>query len=285
MLYAPINPSDLLVLENRYPWQVDAASPLGAEGVGIVEALGSDVSDLQRGQMVLPLLRGNWQSHRRLERAQVVAIPVDLPVPPVQAAMLRINPITAWLLLQASGAGPGDSLVQNGAGSSVARWIRVFAAQLAIKVIDVVRRPVSDLPGAIVDSPALAAHVRTAAGDAPLRAALDCVAGEATGRLAECLADQGRIVVFGHLSGHPLTVRSQLLTGGGLTVTGFSLRPAEARLGAEGLARLFDDLFARLRLALPDMPVARRVPVAQAFEAVAAARAGAAGRVLIDFSG
>ena len=198
--------------------------------------------------------------------------------------MLRINPATARLLLRATGAGPGDAIVQNGAGSAVGQWVRWFAAQADVAVIDVVRNPQGRLPGAITDAPDLAARVRSAAGGRPLRAALDCVAGSASGRLAECLSPGGRLMVFGHLSGEPVTIRSQVLTGGGLAVCGFSLRPAEAELGAAGVRLLFDALFEQLRDFPPDLPVHSCLPFTRIDAAIAVARAGQVGRVLINLA-
>jgi len=120
-----------------------------------------------------------------------------------------------------------------------------------------------------------------------VRAALDCVAGTASGRMAQCLSPGGRLIVFGHLSGEPLTVRSQLLTGGGLSIAGFSLRPAEQALGGAGVRTLFADLLAMLRDRPVVQPIRAIVPLSRAGEAIALARegrGGGVGRVLFDLS-
>lgn len=277
MLRAPINPADLLVIDRAYSIALDPADPLGAEGVGEVEAVGEGVTDLHPGDRVLPLRRGTWCARRLLPRTALVALPAN--VDPALAAMLRINPPTAWLLLKASGAGPGDVLVQNGATSAVAAWVRHFAPALGVTVIDVARRADPGLPDALIDGPDVAGRIHAAAGGRPIRAALDCVAGEATGRLAAALGTGGRLILFGHLSGQPIRVVSQLITGGGLSIGGFSLRPAEAALGAAGVARLFGDILAAVAASTPDLPVRATLPLARAEEAVALARDGGRGRV------
>jgi NADPH:quinone reductase-like Zn-dependent oxidoreductase len=281
MLRAPVNPADVLAINGQYSFPLDQASPLGAEGVGIVDAVGPAVNGLKRGDIVLPLTRGNWCRHRVLDQRDLVLVPPGIDHD--QAAMLRINPITASLLLDGAHVGPGDTIVQNGAGSAVARWIRFLGSRRGVAVIDVVRRANSELCDAIVDGPDLAAKVKEAA-PGPVRAVLDCVAGEATGRAAECLARGGRIMVFGHLSGAPVSVRSQLLTGGGLSITGFSLRPAEAALGRDEVQRRFAVLLALVQEGAPVVPVNTTVPLGEVDNALAIAREGAKGRVLLDLT-
>ncbi|MBW8754771.1 MAG: alcohol dehydrogenase, partial [Sphingomonadales bacterium] len=220
--------------------------------------------------------------HRLVNQRDLVVLPAGIDID--QAAMLRINPLTAWLLLDAAGVQPGEAVLQNAASSALARWLRFFAAQRGIFVVDVVRRADPELARALVDGPDLAARAKAAAGARPLRAALDCVAGEATGRAAECLAPGGRLMLFGHLSGAPIEVRSQVLTGGGLSVIGFSLRPTEAALGPERVQRLFAELFSIIGDRSPVVPVQTIIPLSNAQAAVAAARAGAKGRVLLDLT-
>lgn len=282
MAHAPVNPADLLAIDGRYSFDLPRDQPLGAEGAGVIAAVGDAVTDLRPGDLVMPLVRGNWCRHRLLARRNVVALPAGLD--PVQAAMLRINPPTAHLLLREARLRPGDALVQNGAGSAVARWVRAFAGHLGVAVIDVVRRPVPALPQALLDGEDLAERARAAAGDRPIRAALDCVAGAATERMARCLAPRGRVLLFGHLSGEPVQIRSQLLTGGGLSITGFSLRPAEAALGREGVQRMFGDLAAQYAAAPPALPVRAILPLSHAEDAIACARTPGEGRVLFDLA-
>ena len=266
MVRAPINPADLLVLDGGYSVAVDTNVPMGAESVAVVEATGAGVTDLTVGERVLPLERGNWCALRLLPRASLIAVPAGINT--AQAAMLRINPATAWLLLDALAPGPGEAIVQNAAGSAVAAWVRHFAARRGVTVVDVMRRPAG--PDALRDAPDLAKWVR-AACPLPITGALDCVAGESSGHLTACLAPGGRMMVFGHLSGRPMTVPSRLMTGGGLTVAGFSLRPAEQAVGEEGVRALFAGIFATLPSA-PTISVRATLPFARAAKAIALAR-------------
>lgn len=280
MLRSPINPADLLAVDGRYAFPASADAPLGAEGVGIVEAAGSAVEAIEVGDTVLPLTRGNWSRRRIVEEGEAVVLPAGIDLD--QAAMLRVNPLTARLLVEVAGLKAGDTLVQNAAGSAVARWVRHFAARKGIAVVDVVARANPDLPLSLVDGPDLAQEVIASNFGRPGEAALDCVAGEATGRLAACLAPGGRLVVFGHLSGAPVSVPSQLMTGRGLSVMGFSLRPHEAKLGREAVRQLFADLLSEATNGLPQVPVRGVFALSRIEEALVAARASGPGRVLLD---
>lgn len=282
MLRAPINPADLLVIDGAYAFDLAQDAPIGAEGVGTVTAVGDGVADLRPGDLVLPLSRGNWCRYRLLSLSDLVRLPAGVDL--AQAAMLRINPLTARLLTDATGAQVGQVIVQNAAASAVAAWVRAIATRMGVTVIDVARRPDEALPDAIIDGPDLAHRVKVAADGKPICAALDCIAGSASGRMAECLAPNGRLIVFGHLSGEPVSVRSQLLTGGGLTIRGFSLRPAEKALGEAGRERLLAELFALHMAERLHLPVREVVPLSRAASAVEFARMSGKGRVLLDLT-
>src|SRR3989338_5722999 len=64
VLAAPINPSDVLTLTGEYGILPPLPAIGGNEGVGRVDALGAEASNLKVGQMVLlPVGCGTWVSH------------------------------------------------------------------------------------------------------------------------------------------------------------------------------------------------------------------------------
>jgi NADPH:quinone reductase-like Zn-dependent oxidoreductase len=280
MMVAPINPADRLLIEGRYH---DASSDIiGAEGVGRVQAVGLEVEDLAPGDRVLPMTRGNWCTHRLVPRQDLVRVSADLA--DEQVAMLRINPATAFRLLRRTGLGRGQWLVQNAGSSSVARWVRLLAERQGVRVVNLVRSPDPKAgPLFLADGPELSPRVGEATeGQTPM-AALDAVAGEATGRLAECLASGGRLIVYGHLSGLPCEIPSMLLTSRGLRVSGFSLRPAEAAVPVD-----LDPLYAALAAiaAQAPEPIAEIFPIEEVDSALdLAAKSGRRGRILLRLTG
>lgn len=281
MLYSPVNPADLLTVDGTYPFPLGAMPILGAEGVGIVEATGPGVATVSPGDLVLPLSRGNWCRYRLLDAQDVVQVPPGIE--PCQAAMLRINPMTALFLLKGAVVGEGSYLIQNAAASAVGHWVRVFAHASGVSVINVVR-PASDavLPNRIEDGPDLAERIRGRVAADQVQGALDCVGGDATGRLAASVSAGARIIVFGHLSGAPAVIPTTLLTGKGLTVKGFSLRPAEASATAKIRQQAFARIFAAASDPVNRLLVRDVVPVDQVRHALELARRAGPGRVVLS---
>src|SRR6185295_4076337 len=89
--------------------------------------------------LVINLQRENWAQRRRVKAADVIGVPAGLDLR--QAAMLRINPATALLLLaDVVDLKPGDWVIQNVANSAVGRLVIRLARQRGIKTMNVVRR-------------------------------------------------------------------------------------------------------------------------------------------------
>ncbi|MEA1652855.1 2-enoyl thioester reductase domain-containing protein [Nitrospirillum sp. BR 11164] len=281
MVLAPINPADRQVISGSYAFPASYPLVLGAEGVGRVIAIGPGVQGVAEGDHVLPLSRGNWCSHRLISAWDLVIVPPTVPME--QAAVLRINPATAWRLLGQARLNAGDCVVQNGAGSSVARWIRLLAAERGVDVLNVSRaipagRSHNELW--LADGPDLARQAAQLLGGRSVPLALDCVAGPATGRLANCLSPGGQVVVFGHLSGEDCMVPSGVLTGRGIVMRGFSLRPGEGSEGHASKAALYGRLAKLASQPEAHTPITATYPLDALPAALAAAESGA-GRVLL----
>lgn len=274
MLHGPVNPADMAALDGRYTFPTPPGTPLGAEGSGIVEAVGEGVSGLAPGDLVLPLDRGNWASHRQVNASRLVRVPAGTD--PRRAALLRINPPTAWLLLRASLAAPGETIVQNGGRSSVAAWVRAFAAAKGIGVASLARNG-----GVADDGTPLVADESGIEGE--IAAALDCVAGPGTGRLATRVREGGRIIVFGHLSGEPISIASQAVTGRDLTLRGLSLRREEVKLGEDEWRRMWEDVFACAAQVMPERRVEQVLSLTD-LPAYIASPGESKGRVLVTLS-
>ena len=98
MRAAPINPADLNAIEGKYPVRPDLPATPGFEGAGVVVDLGGDVTGMTVGALViLPHSLGTWREAVAVKASELVAVPPEIA--PVHAAMLKINPMTAWRLL------------------------------------------------------------------------------------------------------------------------------------------------------------------------------------------
>jgi len=190
-----INPADLLIIEGRYPSDLTPTAPLGIEGAGRIVAVGDGVGDLVVGDGVMSLGRANWVQKLRLKAEQVIKLPAGVDI--LQAAMLKANPASAQLMLRDYvDLAEGDWVIQNAANSGVGVNLIRLARARGIRTVNVVRREslVQKLKAigadvVLVDGDGLAERVRTETRGASILLAIDAVAGPATLRLAECLAD------------------------------------------------------------------------------------------------
>src|SRR5216110_529534 len=98
VLAFPINPADLSFCRGNYRLTPNLPATPGAECVGRVTAVGAGVGDIRVGDLVSNMQRENWTQRRRIKAEDAIPLPAGLDL--AQAAMLRINPATAQLLLE-----------------------------------------------------------------------------------------------------------------------------------------------------------------------------------------
>ena len=197
VLVFPINPADISFCRGTYRLKLEPPATPGAECVGRVVAVGAGVTHVKPGGAAINLQRENWTQQRRVKGDDVIAISDGIDIQ--QAAMLRINPATALLLLTDIVAlKPGDWIIQNVANSAVGRLVIRLARPRGVKTVNVVRREslFGELKAlgadvCVVDGPDLPAAVKAQSHSAPIRLGLDAVSGRATARLSACLADGG----------------------------------------------------------------------------------------------
>lgn len=283
----PINPADLSFCRGTYRLAPALPATPGAECVGRVTAVGSEVADIKPGDLVIHMQRENWTQRRRVAATDAIPLPTGLDLK--QAAMLRINPATALCLLEDHGAlKPGDWVIQDVANSAVGRHLVVLARQKGVHTINVVRRgDVSaelrnlGADAVLEESPDLAQRAKAAAGGAPIRLGIDAISGEAFGRIADCVAEGGIAVNYGGLSGEdPKVSRSAL--GNGVTLMGFNLGRGLAKRSKEQVRALYADLAQQLREGKLHAPIDATYPIEQIKEALAhAQRRGRHGKVLV----
>ncbi len=223
----PINPAELLIIEGLYAVTPELPAELGIEGAGIVTAVGDGVTHLKAGDKVMSLDRANWRQLHKLKVEQVIALPADIDLE--QAAMLKVNPATAMLMLENYVTlQPGDWVVQNAANSAVGLNVTRLAKHLGFNVAGIVRREAAralvEDAGAdvvLIDGDDVGARFMEASGGVGARLGLDAVAGDATRRLGTCLGDGGIVVNYGFLSGDACTFTPNQLVFEDKTLTGY----------------------------------------------------------------
>ena len=251
MLACPINPAELLIIEGKYASKPALPARLGIEGAGRLLTLGEGVTGLAAGDPVMSLGRANWAEKLTLKAGEVIKAPAGIDM--AQLAMLKVNPATAHLMLISYVTlEPGDWVIQNAANSAVGVNLIRLAHARGFKTVNVVRREalieplrVAGADVVVVDGADLGARVAAATGGAAIKLAIDAVAGPATERLADCLAEAGTVVNYGLLSGAPCQLRAEQTVFKGITLTGFWLAKRMRAMTPAELAALYQDLMAR----------------------------------------
>lgn len=289
MLAAVINPADLNVIDGKYGELPELPAIIGNEGVGRVASLGPGVTGFAVGDLVLPMRSGAWCEYLIAEADEVIRLPSLLD--PFQAAMLMINPTTAWEMLgQFVDLHHDDWIVQNAANSAVGRCVIQLAKLRGIKTLNVVRRAevIDELKAlgadAVVteDCDLREEVTRLCGGSRPILA-LNAVGGASALNLANALEDGGTLVTYGAMGRQPLKIPNGLLIFRRLTFTGFWLRewkrtaqPTEKQTTLFHLA----ELVIEGKLV---QPIHRVYSLTELADAVAeAAREARSGKVLLD---
>ena len=291
MRAAPINPADLNQIEGKYPVRAELPATPGFEGAGMVVELGERVNGLTSGALViLPHNVGTWRDAVAVKAEELVVVPDGIE--PAQAAMLKINPLTAWRLLHDYvDLQKGDWLIQNAANSAAGRDVIQIAHELGYKTVNVVRRAelVDELHAeggdvVLVDGENLREEVKSATGGASIRLALNSVGGDSALRLANCLAPGGTLVSFGAMSLQPLKIPTGLLIFKDLRFRGIWINKWYDNATPSERMETFRSLFDMAARGLLKTKIEKAYPLSEVKAAVAHASQGKrSGKIIFEF--
>ena len=254
VLATPIHPSDIATIAGMYGVLPKLPAVPGNEGVGRVVRVEGEGPVKPGDTVFLPMGAGTWRTHLRAKAQRLLPVPAGADLH--QMAMLSINPPTADLLLREFvKLERGEWVIQNAANSAVGRYLISLAKLEGYKTINVVRRAdvaaeLTALGADVVleDGEDLPKRVHQATGGAPVRLAVDAVAGSATLRLGETVAPNGTVVNYGAMSGKAPSLSPAALIFKNVALRGFWLvhwlnaapREAQAALMAR-MAKLVAD--------------------------------------------
>jgi mitochondrial enoyl-[acyl-carrier protein] reductase / trans-2-enoyl-CoA reductase len=292
VLAFPINPADMGFCRGTYRLRPPLPATPGAECVGRVTAVGQGIRHVKPGDLVINLQRENWTQKRRVKGDDAIPLPAGIDLK--QAAMVRINPPTAQLMLSDFvDLEGGDWVIQNVANSAVGRLLIVLAHQRGLRTVNVVRR--AELAGelkqlgadlVVVDGADLAERVARETAGAPIRLGVEAIGGAATGRLVECVATDGTVVHYGSMSGADPVVGRSNFTYRGVRLTGFMLGRFMARRSAEKIRALYADLAEQVMTGKLHAPVDTVYPIDKIKDALAHAdKGGRNGKILVSPNG
>jgi trans-2-enoyl-CoA reductase len=267
MLAAPVNPADLNLIEGTYGVKPPLPAIPGIEGCG--EVVESRSPEFEAGDRAIVLRRaGSWASHIQISGDHLFKLPSGMD--PMQAAMLKVNPATAWRLLTGFvQPAPGSWIVQNAANSAVGRCVISLAKRLGIRTMNLVRR--AELREELLalgadevhlDEDAAVESLKASGRERPLLA-FNCVGGESALRLMNLLGPGGIHVTYGAMARRPLTVPNGLLIFKDLHFRGLWITQWIEKAPQEEIRKVYGELADAIVSGELSMPVDRVLPLAE----------------------
>ncbi len=254
-----------------------AAKPIGTDGAGEVEAIGSDVTGFKVGDRVMGRCAGAFSEMALMSTAEAMHIPANLDWEAAASVPLTGHVVFDMLVLQGRLVA-GEWLLINGVSSGVGVAALQMAKAIGAKVIGtsgsadkLARLKALGLDVAICTREAnFHDEVMTVTGGMGVNLVINTVGGSVFSEDVRCMAFEGRLAMVGYVDGQLQTNLSiEALHSKRLTLFGVSnkLRSPEQR--ASGVPRF------RLEI-LPMLADGRITPLVDkvfAFEALPAAKA------------
>ncbi len=284
---APINPSDLMFVQNQYGIRPQLPSGAGFEGMGVVDSLGAGVS-LPAGQRVSFTTLGSWSEYVVVSARGLVHVPPSIS--DEMAAQLFVNPFTAYAMIRESGVEPGDWLMLSAAGSAFGKLVIQFCKRQGIRTLGTVRRPnlIADLKALGADEiinlsqeENLSKRVKEITEGKGVGCILDAVAGDTAAQLLPCLRVGGTMLVYGALSLADMPISAGLLIFKNLNLKGFWLTTWMRDAAPETRQEVAREVIGLLAGGEIQLPVEATYSLDQVAEAVTHAdREGRGGKIL-----
>ncbi|KAI8897611.1 hypothetical protein BC833DRAFT_526874 [Globomyces pollinis-pini] len=264
ILAAPINPSDINIIEGTYPvkpiWKDSFGAIAGQEGVAEVIQVDGQVNDIAVGDWVIPIQQGfnTWQTYAVANRSNILKLPKIPNVSPISAGTISVNPPTAYRMIKDFvNLNQGDVIIQNSANSAVGQAVIQLSKEWGFKTVNIIRprehgqseliNKLYDLGANLVVTEDQVRKVETAdllkqLGDAP-RLAFNGVGGKSATNMARLLGEKATMVTYGGMSRDPVIIPTSLYIFKQLNCTGFWLNKWYRTHTEEERISIYKDLF------------------------------------------
>lgn len=261
-ILAPIHNHDLWTVRGRYGYKPTFPAIGGSEAVGLIDAIGENVTHLKVGQRVtVASVHGTWAEYF-VAPAQLV-IPLPDFIEDETAAQLIAMPLSSAMLLEFLKVQEGDWLIQNAASGAVGKTLAMLAQPRGIHIISLVRRDeaVEELKtlgikhAVSTEQTNWKDQVKTIVGDSPIIAAVDSIGGNASTDLIELLGENGTLVSFGTMKGEPMQIPSGELIFKQAVVKGFWGSKVSRAMSGEHKKQLISELIAGVKANTLQLPV------------------------------
>ncbi len=229
---SPINPSDLSFIKGNYSTKKVLPVVAGFEGSGRVVATGNDfMSRRLLGKSVACFAprdgNGAWADFMVTKNNLV--IPLKSGMDMEQGAMLMVNPLSALAMLDIAKKGGHKAIANTAAASALGQMLNSLCIDSNIPIVNIVRRAeqveLLKSLGAkyVVNSSAnnYFDEMKSLFRELNVTLALDAVAGNMTFDLMETLPAGGEVMMYGGLSGQPISTHHGKLIFENKKLSGF----------------------------------------------------------------
>ncbi|GAA4463963.1 zinc-binding dehydrogenase [Nibrella saemangeumensis] len=287
VIASPVNPSDLMFIQNLYGIRPQFPSGAGFEGVGVVDALGEGVQ-MRTGMRVSFTSIGTWSEYAIAHQRSLIPVPDAMP--DEVAAQLFVNPFTAYAMLQESGVQANQWLMLTAAGSAFSKMVIQLCKMKGIKTIGTVRR--DDLNEELkemgltevinTETENLAGRVKQITEGKGVHCVLDAVGGHVATEAQKCLSKGGVMLIYGLLSLQDPTLNAGLMIFRELTIKGFWLTDWMRRVDSQTRQGVAQNVISLLASGKIQLPVEATYSLDEIHQAVDHAdRQGRHGKILI----
>jgi NADPH2:quinone reductase len=255
-------------------YKVPLPFTLGLEGTGVVEAVGSGVSEVRVGERVAYQgIQGSYATHAVVPAARLVALPAGLDARIGAAAMLQ-GMTAHYLVHDTYPLKPGETALVHAAAGGVGLLLIQMAKRLGARVLGTVSTPekarLAKEAGAdeVIQytTEDFEAAVKRLTGGRGVQVVYDSVGKTTFERSLNVLAPRGTLVLYGQASGPVPPVDLGILAGkGSLYVT----RPTLGHYVAtrDELLRRAGQVLGWIRAGELKLRIEHTFPLAQAAEA------------------
>ncbi|MFD1142325.1 zinc-dependent alcohol dehydrogenase family protein [Larkinella insperata] len=287
VIASPINPSDLLFVQNMYGTQPELPSGTGFEGVGIVDKLGEGVT-MRTGIRVSFTAIGAWSEYVLANQRSLIPVPDSLS--DEVAAQLFVNPFSAYAMVEESGLQPGQWVLLTAAGSSFSKLVIQLCKMKGIQTIGTVRH--NDLDDELkalglteiinTEKEKLTTRVKAITQGRGVACVLEAVGGNTTSDALKCLAKGGTMLLYGVLSLQNPSLNAGLIIFRELTIKGFWLTDWMRRVDSQTRQNVARNVITLLVSGQIQVPVEATYALTDLKKAIEhSERAGRRGKILL----
>ncbi len=227
---AGINFADIGQRDGSYPNLAPLPLTLGFEVAGVLEEVGADVSTVSKGTRVVSLADGGYAEYAVADAAHVIPLPEEVSF--AQAVVVPVQGQTAYLALEkAARLQQGERVLihsaAGGVGTLAVQLAKLMGASMVIGTTTsadkeaFIRAQGADTVVQIHEKNWVEQVMQATQGQG-VDIVLETVGGEVGQQSLGCLAPNGRMVVYGTLTGAVTPVVTQMLIPKCLSIIGYN---------------------------------------------------------------